>query len=340
VRRIIGVILVAVGAFAVVLGLSLRFAVYDRVAVAPLDPDSETVARGSGVTVFYPESFTNPDVPRQRTDATVTATRKVNGRLVSPDVEVGGDVALWRVGLVLEDEQFRLVNAVEQWVCVDRRDAQGVRPCRDQKILTDAGTETDVDFSGLNYKFPFGTERRDYPFFDITMRKATTARYDGEEKINGLETYRFVQRIEPVQLDTREVPGNLVGEATTASVEADRYYDNVRTVWVEPNTGIIVKGQEETRQVLRGPAGGELVVFAGTLTFTPETIRRQVEDAQEGRDGLRLISDVGPKIAWALGLLLLLAGLLLLFAGRGAPARYRDRPVTTAEHQPQHEVVG
>jgi hypothetical protein len=340
VRRITGVILVALGAFAVALGLLLRFVVADNVALAPLDPDSETVARGTGVTVFYPESFSNPDVPTQRTDATVTATRKVNGRLVSPDVQVGGDVALWRVGLVLEDEQFRLVNAVEQWVCVDRRNGRSVSPCEEEKVLTDAGTETDVDFAGLNYKFPFDTERRDYPFFDITLRKATTARYDGEEKVNGLPTYRFVQRIEPVQLDTRQVPGNLVGEATDTTVEAGRYYQNVRTVWVEPYTGSIVKGQEETRQVLRGPAGGELVVFAGTLAFTPETVRRQVDEAQEGRDGLRMLKEIGPKSAWALGLLLFLAGLLLIFTGRGASARHRGRSFTTEEHQPQREAVG
>jgi hypothetical protein len=76
------------------------------------------------------------------------------------------------------------------------------------------------------------------------------------------------------------------------------------------------------------------------MTFTPETIQRQVDDARESRDGLRLVKDVGPKTAWALGLLLILAGLLIVFTGRDAPARHRNRPLTTEENPREREAVG
>lgn len=339
-RRVVGIILVALGVFALSLGLMLHFVVYERLALAPLDPDTETVAQGTGMTVFYPESLKNPAVPRQRTDATVTATRVVHGKLGSPDVKIGGDVALWRVGLVLEDEQFALINAVEQWVCVNRHNAEGVHPCRDQKLLAGDEPETDVDFTGLNYKFPFDTDRREYRFFDLTLRQATPIRYDGDQVINGLHTYRFVQVIDPVQIDSREVPGDLVGGEKGTSVTATRHYRNVRTVWVEPYTGIIVKGQEEVRQTLRGPGGGELVLLAGTLTFTPETIQRQVDSAGEARSKLRLLKDVGPMSAWALGWLTLLAGLLALFAGPRGLSRHRDHPPTADQSLRQPETVG
>ena len=67
-RRVVTVLLLTLGVFAVVLGVLLRFYVHHRLGVAPLDPASTTVSKGTGVTVFYPKTLT------QRTDATITAT--------------------------------------------------------------------------------------------------------------------------------------------------------------------------------------------------------------------------------------------------------------------------
>jgi len=46
-RRVAGVLLIALGVFAVTLGFMLPTVVYNRLAVAPLDPDAETVAQGT-----------------------------------------------------------------------------------------------------------------------------------------------------------------------------------------------------------------------------------------------------------------------------------------------------
>jgi hypothetical protein len=316
-RRVAGVILIALGVFAITLGFTLRYVVLDRLAVAPLDPDTETVAQGTGMTVFYPKALADPSLPRQRTDATVTARRIVSGQLDAPEVKVDGDVAMWRVGLVVEDERSELINAVEQWVCVDRRTAAGVRPCAKQKIDDGTRVDTDTDMSGLEYKFPFNTQKREYTFFDITLRRATPIRYDGEERINGLDTYRFVQRIDPVKLEDREVPGDLVNGAAGTTVTAQRFYQNVRTVWVEPRTGSVVKGSEQVRQWLRGPDGSDgQVLLAGTLTFTPQTVQRQVDDAKANAAKLRALSGTGPILAWVIGSVLLLIGLVLMLIGR------------------------
>ncbi|GAA0814465.1 DUF3068 domain-containing protein [Spirilliplanes yamanashiensis] len=330
-RRVVGIVLLTLGVFALTFGVLLRTVVYDQLAVAPLDPDVETVAQGTGMTVFYPASAKDTTIEPVRTDATVTARRVVGGKLdaqevvkdgkLGPDTEVLGDVALWRVGLVVEDENKNLVNAVEQWVCVDRRTAEGVKPCSQQKVDDGSGqpATTEVDMSGLNYKFPFRTEQKNYTFFDITLRKATPISYNGTETINGLDTYRFVQTIEPVQLDTREVPGALVNQPGVPTVSATRWYSNVRTLWVEPLSGTIVKGQEQVRQVLRGPDGQDgQVLLAGTLTFTDQTVARQVDSASEAAGKLRLLTSTGPWTAWILGALLIAGALFLLFG----PDRY------------------
>src|SRR5262245_7211340 len=222
-RRVAGVVLIALGVFAVTLGFALPTVVYDRLAVAPLDPDSETVAQGTNMIVLYPSLIAAGAANPIRTDATITARRIVSGKFDAPEVKVNGDVALWRVGLVVEDERSTLVNAVEQWVCVDRRNAEGQRTCAQQKIDDGTTVDTDLDQSGVAYKVPYNTECKDCMFFDVTLRKATPIEYDSDEKVNGLDTYKFIQRIDPTKIDTREVPASLMG-ATGGAITADRMY--------------------------------------------------------------------------------------------------------------------
>jgi hypothetical protein len=319
-RRVAAAVLLSLGVFAIVLAALLRFYVHDKLAVAPLDPESTTVSQGGGMTVFYPGTFT------QRTDATVTATRIIRGSLTAPEVYVNGDVAFWRVGLVLEDEKGVLVTATEEQVCVDRRTAESLAKCSNQRLNED----TEVVHSGLAYKFPFNTEKKDYPYFDINTRESTPPmKFNGEDKINGLPVYRFVQRIPAVRLDDRDVPGSLV-KSTESSVKAARMYENTRTVWVEPYSGLIVKGQEELRQWLRGPDGTDgQVLLAGTLAFTQDTIANQVEDGEEARTKLRLIQFTGPLVLLVVGLLLIVGGVLLFprkRRGTGTPVEPPTEP--------------
>jgi hypothetical protein len=336
-RRVAGVVLVALGVFAVTLGFMLPTVVVDRLAVAPLDPDSETVAQGTNMTVLYPSLIAAGAANPIRTDATVTARRIVSGKFDAPEVKVNGDVALWRAGLVVEDERSTLINAVEHWVCVDRRTAEGVQPCSQQKIDDGTSVVTDVDMSGLQYKFPFNTERKDYTFFDVTLRKATPIEYDADEKVNGLAAYRFVQRIDATKLDTRDVPATLMG-GTVGTITADRMYQNVRRIWVEPRTGQIVKGQEEVRQWLVNPANGRGVpVLSGTLTWTPQTVQKQVDLARDASDKLNLLTRTGPIVLWIVGGVLLIGGILLLLINRGGNSVRRHRG---SRAQPKPEPVG
>jgi LPXTG-motif cell wall-anchored protein len=251
----------------------------------------------------------------------VTATRQVRGTLVAPEVKIGGNVALWHVGLVVEDEDGNLVNATEERVCVDRRTAMSVSKCSEQSINQD----NNVQHTGLAYKFPFNTKKQDYPFFDVTLRGSTPPmHFDGEDVVNGLPVYRFVQAIPATKIAELQVPGNLVNGDANAVVTAGQYYQNVRTVWVEPYSGIIVKGQEEVRQALRGPDGREgQVLLAGTIAFTQDTVRKQVDDAKKARSQLQVLYDTGPIVLVAVGLVLILVGALLLLVRRRQRGGYR-----------------
>ncbi len=117
-------------------------------------------------------------------------------------------------------------------------------PARPPTAATPSSSPTDgvrepVEAEGLIYKFPFATEKKDYDFWDGDVGEAVSAVYDGKDIVEGLDVYRFVQTIPETSVGTREVPGSLVG-SDEASVDADEFYENTRTFYVEPETGAVV----------------------------------------------------------------------------------------------------
>ena len=76
------------------------------------------------------------------------------------------------------------------------------------------------------------------------------------------------------------------------SVQAPVYYADTRTVWVEPKTGVIVKGSEQNLTTLRDSAGQDkTVILKFDLTFNEQTQRSQ---AQLARDNIGKIDLVTP----------------------------------------------
>jgi Porin PorA len=326
VRRAISLVLLTLGIFGVAMGLLLRLYAYPRLALAPLNPDATTRATGTA-TVFYPADL------KQHDGVDVIATRRVQGKIDSPEVKINGGVAVWEMGLVTEDTNGGLVDAVDQWVCVDRRNAQALHPCTDEKVNGDAS----VAATGLQYKFPFHTGRHDYSFYDVATNTAPLIHFDGVETIDGLSTYRFVQQVPITKIANLDVPASLAGGTGDETVTAGRMYEDVRTVWVEPATGTIVKGQEKIHQFLRGPDGNDgQVLFDGTLVFTPDTVAAQVKQAKSDRAKVGLLYDAGPRLIIGAGILLALIGLGMLLWS----ARRTRRPRPDPDGGPRHEAAG
>ena len=325
-RRIVGLVLLALGVFAVVLGLSLRYYAYDRLALVQLNRTSESISTGEHMTVFYPDPanlHVDPDVD-------VTATREVQGNPKAAEAKSGGDVMVWDVGLVIKDTDGTLISASLDHLCLDRRTNEAVQPCSGEGISENDGkvdAKDSVTHKGLAYKFPFDTRKHDYTWFDNSAKREFTMRYDRTETIEGVKTYKFVQNIPLTKLDDRAVPGSLVGQPDEPSVTTGRFYENVRTVWIEPYSGVVVKGQEDLEQTLRSSDGRVLLtVFSGRLAFTPGTIKDSAKDAKDARTKLRLVRDLGPIVLVVSGALLILLGLGLVLLGGGGGAAAPGEP--------------
>jgi hypothetical protein len=94
-------------------------------------------------------------------------------------------------------------------------------------------------------------------------------------------------------------------------VEAKVMYGNDRTLWVEPNTGVIIKGQEVLDRSLVSQFG-TVYTTEGTIGYTDETVRANAETWGSKGRLLGFVRDSLKPTALIVGGLLVLGGLALL----------------------------
>ena len=304
VGRRLGYVLVFVGLFLLFFGLFERFYAYPRLKKAPLDQYSQPVATGTGT--YFNRS---PTKLREISGAQLRNIRTVKG-----DVNAGTDsVAVWdSFNSTTDLADGGVVTAAQERIALDRVTAQSVNCCGENPR-----------HQGLTLKFPFDTKKQTYQFWDSPAGRALPAVYTREETIQGVKVYRFEQRIDRLTLGSQEIPGSLAGDPSVASVQTNIVYSNVKTIWVEPATGIIVKGQQAVTQVLESTTGGGkvLTLLDGVLTYDDATVSANAADASDGASQLRLLSTILPIGALVGGLVLLVVGLLLLRAPEGRRVR-------------------
>jgi len=307
--RRVGFVLVFVGMFLLFFGLFERFYAYPRLKKAPLDQYSSPVATGTGT--YFNRS---PDKL-----AEVTGAQLMNKRIVRGDVAAGTDeVAVWdSFNSTIDTADQGVITATQERIALDRVTAQSVQCCGENPR-----------HQGLTLKFPFDTEKTTYQFWDGPAQRALPAAFTRTETLNGLGVYRFEQRIGPLDVGDQEIPGTLAGEPDTPSVQTNIVYTNLKTLWVEPTTGIIVKAQQDATQVLETPGGEQvLTLIDAVLTYDEATVEQNADDAASGANRLRLLGTTLPIAALVLGLISVAAGLVLLRSPEGRRvARGESRP--------------
>jgi hypothetical protein len=303
VGRRLGYVLVFVGLFLLFFGLFERFYAYPRLKKAPLDQESAPVAVGTGT--YFNRS---PDKLRE-----VQGAQLKNVRTVKGDPKAGTeDVAVWDSFTSTVDLADRgVITATQERIALDRVTGQSVNCCGENPR-----------HQGLTLKFPFDTKKQTYQFWDGPASRALPAVFTREETIQGVKVYRFEQRIDPVTLGGQEIPGSLGGGPGAGPRQTNVVYSNVKTIWVEPTTGIIVKGQQDVNQSLES-LGGEhvLTLLDAVLTYDDATVDANAADAADSASQLRMLSTILPIGAVVLGLALLVVGLTLLRAPEGRRVR-------------------
>lgn len=321
-KRAVGLTLLGVGAFLLVLAPLLRWYAYPSLAVVPLDQDRQTVSVGPDATVLDTSTLSE-----QQTD--LTSTRVVVGDVEASE-EAGDDIAIWDTRLTTENAQGTIINAYTERVAFDRYTGEAVNGYDENY------NDEPAEHSGLVFKFPFGTEQKTYDFWDSTIQQPRPAEFAGEEEIEGLAVYKFVQEIAPTPYAapnaTIQVPGSLV-DAPEPSVEADRLYSNTRTLWVEPETGVIIKGQEEQRNTLNYEGEDKVITTEVTIAYDDETVQSLVDDYAPDARSLKLLRTTVPLVALVLGALALVVGLVLLLSPSRQPGHRAGGDTSKADRE-------
>lgn len=308
-RRGFGYVLVGLGAFLLVLAPLAKWYIAPKAMVANVRSGCDTKALcedgvsispsvGTAAVLFDAGALaTGGDPIRRNVELT-------NVQRVKPDVEASegaNNRTVYESFSRVTDPAGTVVDAGTERIAFDGQTSKMIDCCD-----ANENGEPIEDFSGNNpFKFPFGAEKKTYLYFDGTLGKATPMEYLGTEKVQGLSVYKYEQVIEPTQYAELEVPGSLVGQPDVATVKAGRFYANTRTVWVEPTTGIVVKGTEDQKQTLRGSDGTDkLTLLEAKLGFTDENTTNAVTKAKDGAASLKLISTTVPLVGLIGGLVL------------------------------------
>ncbi|MFE5876482.1 DUF3068 domain-containing protein [Rhodococcus sp. NPDC056506] len=328
--RILPCILVGLGAFLLAIAILIPTYTVGKLEKTPLDLEVTTVATGTG-SVLNSAALLGGKA-QVDTNVPIVAQRYVTTQDPS-DADIITVEAGQTVRRTDKQGDTGLLTATLDRVTLDRVSSMPTNdPVGTVQTSSDQPAE-EVSRDGLQYKFPFNTEQKSYPYFDLNARATKDIDFVEETEINGLKVYHFQQTIDPVDLskvvnsptnklslpaDTWGVPGG------ATPITMTRWYTNVRDLWVEPKTGVVVKGQEQLHQYYgRNKDAVDVEVLKVTLPFDEATIEYQVQQARDGMDKLSLFGRTVPIVAGVLGVIALIAGIFLGLRGSkgGTPAR-------------------
>ncbi|WP_054815406.1 DUF3068 domain-containing protein [Nocardia arizonensis] len=347
-RRTVACLLIGLGALLIVMAVLIPTYTVGKLAKTPLDLEITTVANnkaGAESLVLDAKSLTTPE-GSAKVDTNVPL---ISQRFLTVEDPADATQMTVQAGQTLRriDRQgdTGLLTAVVDRVTIDRKTGMPVdtEPNGSIAVTTNAAGESlaePVQHTGLQYRFPIGTEKKNYPYFDINARKSIDMNFVEETEINSMKVYHFQQTVpatnlwEVVQAPTNKVtlPAAKWGLPGDGDVTMTRYYTNVRDVWVEPQTGTIIKGGEQLHlYYARTGDKPDVTALKSNLVFDENTIELQMGIAQDSIDKLALFGRTMPIVFGIVGVIAVLGGIFLglrggstgATAGRVGPGRPR-----------------
>lgn len=298
-RGVLTKVLILIGAFLLATAALAMFYAPGKIQRTPLDVNS--VTRLSGDAELF-DGTTLVSTPVKATSTThsdselstdeVVLFQNASCLMKDPDGTAPDCVSA-------DDPQNRLIAAGTDVFATDRH--TGLTVADFDALPADAERK-----EGLVNKFPFDTQKQDYQMWDGYAQRAVDAIFQGEEDLDGLNTYKYTISVDgaPIEI-TDGVPGT---------------YTSEKTLWIEPMTGSIMK---QTEHQTRAQDSDGQVILDLNFGFTDETVATNVKDGKANASKLSLLTSTVPMVGGLLGLVALLAGLGLFFLGRNATPEAR-----------------
>lgn len=321
-RRKAGLILLALAVFFAALSPLLRWYAFPRLAKIPANQYQDMVLEAKGATLLDYGTMKARKVPK------VTIVQTLKGNVEeSEKIEktAGRDVVVWDGLSYVVGPDGRMVSKIPERYIFD---AHTQEPVHATGEMVDGDP---VRRAGIEFKWPFLTEKRDYEYFDAQARVTAPIHYKGTRNFRGVDVYYFEQTIPWTKVRfPKTMPVEGITPESVARTGTTRWYTTVRRFWVEPLTGAPVYGEEIHKEELRGGTllGGreKVTAFAGHVKMREDYIDSTVDLVKSNRTLVLLLTSYLPWGFLVLGLLLLALSLYLEARGRrpGDPSPTRD----------------
>jgi hypothetical protein len=349
--------IIGLGAALLVAAVLLSTYTVGKIRKIPLDTDTTLVSDGTG-TALDPASLLGAHFV---VDKNVPVSLR---QQMTVELPANAQVVTLQVGYTLrrtdKQQDTGLLLAMVDTVTINRTTAMAVSSdtnpggaVQKPRTIDDTKPPTNVvlPHDGLAYRFPFGVEKKTYPFFDPIAQKAYDANYDGEEDVNGLTTYRFKQNVgydadgklvEPVKypsLYDRDEDGTVTARASLWGlpgpddpITMTRYYAAQREFWVDPISGTVVKQKERAfHYYAREALKPEVTMVDYAVTSNEQSVQSQVNAARDERDRVALWGRILPITFTAMGIIAVVGGALLGVFSLRAEDTLIDPGLDTAE---------
>ncbi|MFF2384125.1 DUF3068 domain-containing protein [Streptomyces sp. NPDC058108] len=325
-RRKASLILLALAVFCAALSPLLRWYVFPRVAKIPAGQYQDMVLEAKDATLLDYATMKAKKV----SEVTVVQTLKGNVE-ASERIErtAGRDVVVWDSLSYVQGPDGKMVSKLPERYIFDAHTQEPVH-------ATGESVDGDpVRRDGIEFKWPFRTEKRDYEYFDAQTRTSAPIHYEGTRTFRGVGVYYFEQTIPWTKVPFPKVmPVKGITARSVARTGTTRWYTTVRRFWVEPVTGAPVYGEEIHKEELRGGTllGGraKVTAFSGHVKMREDYIEHTVALVKSNRTLVLLMTSYLP---W--GLLVLGAALLSLSLYLEARGRRPDDPAPARAARPE-----
>ncbi|MEU8590321.1 DUF3068 domain-containing protein [Streptomyces sp. NPDC048664] len=326
-RRTAALILLAFAVFLTALSPLLRWYAYPRLARIPANQYQAVVLEARNATLLDYGTMQARTVPK----VTIVQTLKGDVEAAAEiDRTAGRDVVVWDGLSYVQGPDGKMVSRVPERYIFDAHSQEPVHA---------TGETVDGDpvrRDGIEFKWPFLTQKRDYEYFDAQTRTTSPIHYKGTRTFRGLRVYYFEQTVPWRKVPfPKSMPVQGITPESVARTGTTRWYTTVRRFWVEPVTGAPVYGEESHKEELRGGTllGGrdKVTAFAGDVKMREDYVRSTVALVEHNRVLILMLTSYLP---WGfLGLGLGLAALSLYVEARGRrPAE--PAPGRTGEPEP------
>ncbi|MFF7880400.1 DUF3068 domain-containing protein [Streptomyces sp. NPDC007896] len=325
-RRKASLILLAFAVFFAALSPLLRWYAFPRLAKIPANQYQDMVLEAKDATLLDYGTMQAKKVPK------VTIVQTLKGNVEASDrIEktAGRDVVVWDSLSYVQGPDGKMVSKLPERYIFDAHSQDPVH-------ATGESVDGDpVTREGIEFKWPFHTEKRDYEYFDAQTRTSAPIHYKGTQSFRGVKVYYFEQTIPWTKVKFPKVmPVQGITAESVAKTGTTRWYTTVRRFWVEPVTGAPVYGEEIHKEELRGGTllgdRDKVTAFAGHVKMREDYIKHTVALVKSNRTLILLLTSYLP---W--GFLVLGAALLSLSLYLEARSRRPGDPAPTQAAEPE-----